>query len=227
MFKTLSTQIISANCIRWRESLPTSSLRVCVFVCVWWPAFLLSLSEISCHPFMFAYSFIFYICVCVIKVLSTCARSQLCVVRCVWEGDGVRAVRISLHTSWLNVEVVNRSSGDHVEPPQSPQQESVPQLQARQPDPSCHRTSRLRGPHQDLYQAMELHAGQTLDLFIFHMFVFFFSLSTWQDFVFQIWEWKSKIWINVNFNKSKIHSLINNNKEGFSQNSSCSPATNN
>lgn len=168
-----------------------------------------------------------YMCVCVIKVLSTCARSQLCVVRCVWEGDGVRAVRISLHTSWLNVEVVNRSSGDHVEPPQSPQQESVPQLQARQPDPSCHRTSRLRGPHQDLYQAMELHAGQTLDLFIFHMFVFFFSLSTWQDFVFQIWEWKSKIWINVYFNKSKIHSLINNNKEGFSQNSSCSPATSN
>lgn len=187
VFKTLSTHIISANRIRRRESLPTSSLRVCVCVCVgcvygdpvsYWVwvksfAILLCLStHLRCN--------LLYVCVyvCVIKVLCTCARSQLCVcvcVRYVWEVGGVRAVRMSLLTSWFNSGVVNRSSGEHVEPPQSPQQESVPQLQALQPHSGCQRAGRLRGPHQDLYQAMELHAGQTHYLFLFHVFVFLHS----------------------------------------------------
>lgn len=186
-FKTLSTHIISANRIRRRESLPTSSLRVCVCVCVsavcMVTRFLTEFEWNRLPSFcvcLLICAVIFYMCVCmcVIKVLCTCARSQLCVcvcVRYVWEVGGVGAVRMSLLTSWFNSEVVNRSSGEHVEPPQSPQQESVPQLQALQPHSGCQRAGRLRGPHQDLYQAMELHAGQTHYLFLFHVFVFLHS----------------------------------------------------
>lgn len=187
VFKTLSTQIISDNCIRRRESLPTSWLRVCVCVCVgclygdlvshwvWVKSFaiLLCLSPHLCCNLLYI-----YLCVCVWSRFCAHVQDPSCVcvcVRYVWEVDGVRAVRMSLLTSWFNSEVLNRSSGEHVEPPQSPQQESVPQLQALQPHSGCQRAGRLRGPHQDLHQAMELHAGQTHYLFIFHVFVFLHS----------------------------------------------------
>ena len=73
---------------------------VCVFVCVWWPAFLLSLSEISCHPFMFAYSFIFYICVCVWSRFCPHVQDP----SCVWYGVFERVMVLEL-SGYLSIQV--------------------------------------------------------------------------------------------------------------------------
>lgn len=52
----------------------------------------------------------------------------------------------------------------HVDPPESPEQEFVLQLQAWKSDTGRQRLGWLRGFDQHLYQTMELHDGQTIFL---------------------------------------------------------------
>lgn len=95
--------------------------------------------------------------------------------------------KVLVSTGCLSTQIQNaKISNNHVEPSQGTQQEFVPQLQARQRDPS---RQRVRGSNQHLREAMELHAGRNNNhLFVFHVQFLFhcllpaklsFTISKW------------------------------------------------